>query len=406
MCCGRRPFGRTLRRRRSRAVDNTPGCYFFRSITAKKYTLFLLSPARLDGERAALLFDGGGDFPLAERLRSEGGAPLGDVFSFLSSLYFRGKKAYAEAFGRAPPSLHPGLVISAGEGLRFVHEPVTVERLRAWSAVDIAEDNPRFIEPLIAHAQALEHAYGTSTRFVLLGSVASDKYVLPLLRVFGENLLFPPDFVGRGDMSRGGLLLRAARSGQELSYAPVQGATLHGPRPPRLPRAVPRKQSASEVVVLIGLPGAGKTTFFEQRFSETHGLISKDRMRNNRRRTERQSELVAESLGSAASVVVDNTNASRRERASIIAEARRFNARVVGYFFDCTRQECLARNAGRQGRDRVPKVGIFATAKRLERPSVDEGFDALYVVRVLPGPSFEVREYPSAAEKSTLTRRD
>lgn len=90
----------------------------------------------------------------------------------------------------------------------------------------------------------------------------------------------------------------------------------------------------------------------------------------------------------------------------IIVQARRFNARVEGYFFDCTRQECLARNAGRQGRDRVPKVGIFATAKRLERPRLDEGFDALYVVKPLPGPSFEVREYQNPAEKSTFTRRD
>jgi hypothetical protein len=70
---------------------------------------------------------------------------------------------------------------------------------------------------------------------VLLGSIATGKYTSALLEVFGRRLLFPAAFVGRGDMSRGGLLLRAARSGEELSYIPVAGATLHGPRPPKLP---------------------------------------------------------------------------------------------------------------------------------------------------------------------------
>ena len=89
---------------------------------------------------------------------------------------------------------------------------------------------PASPDPLVQHAVALERAHGARTRFVLLGSVATDKYVEPLTKVFGDHLLFPPDFVGRGDMSRGALLLRAARAGEELPYAPVEGARRHGPR--------------------------------------------------------------------------------------------------------------------------------------------------------------------------------
>ena len=167
---------------------------------------------------------------------------LGDVFSFLSALYFRGKKAYTEAFGKAPDGMGPGLVITPAEGLRFLYEPVTLARLQRWAQVDIGAKNRRFVEPLVEHAAALDRAMGKSTRIVLLGSIASDKYVRPLTQVFGDRLLFPAEFVGRGDMSRGGLLLRAARAGHELAYVPVSGALRHGPRPPRL-RRLPRSKT-------------------------------------------------------------------------------------------------------------------------------------------------------------------
>jgi len=194
------------------------------------HTIFLLSPGHLGGARANQLMDGTADFPVARALRSAGGATLGDVFSFVSSLYFRGRVAYAAAFGRPPDDLARALVISAGEGLVSVDEAVTIARLRAWREVEIDARNEEFTRPLVEHAEALERAYGATTRFVLLGSVASDKYVRPLTAVFGDHLLFPLDFIGRGDMSRGALMLRAARDGRELPYRPIEGAARRGVR--------------------------------------------------------------------------------------------------------------------------------------------------------------------------------
>jgi predicted kinase len=311
---------------------------------------------------------------------------------------------YAQAFGRAPEGLSGALVISPAEGLRFLHERLTLERLRAWAEVDIDENNPRFTRPLIEHASALERTLGDRTRFVLLGSVATDKYVRPLTQVFGERLLFPPDFIGRGDMSRGALLLRAARAARELEYASVARAERRGARAPGVSlaraasAAAPPAASAlpeplhegPELVLLIGLPGAGKSTFFQQRFAESHVHVSRDAFLDQRRPETRQNELLRDALANGRSVVVDNTNVSVEERARFIDEARLHGVRVVGYRFDCTTKECVTRNEGRAGRARIPKVGIFSAAKRLVQPSSDEGFDALYRVRVLPERRFEI----------------
>lgn len=203
-------------------------------------TLFLLSPASTAGRRALLLLRDGAGFPLAQQIRSAAGAPLGDVFSFLSSLYFRGKLTYARAFARPPAGLCGAFVITPGEGLRDPAEPVTLARLQGYTDVKITSGEPRYLLPLLRDAQALATLAGPEARVVLLGSVASSRYVEPLLEVFGERLLFPPTFVGRGDMSRGGLLLRCADEGRELEYAPLRSAVRHGPRPPRLP---PRRRS-------------------------------------------------------------------------------------------------------------------------------------------------------------------
>ena len=198
------------------------------------HTVFIISPANLGGERARWLFREGAASALARRVRTPEGAPLSDVYTFISSLYFRGKVTYATTFARPPAGVDGALVITPGEGLCPVHEPLTLERMRAWAEVAVDDRNDAFTVPLVEAVEALERAHGATTRFVLLGSVATNKYVRPLTRVFGDHLLFPPDFIGRGDMSRGALLLQAVRAGNELAYAPIEGATRHGRRPPRL----------------------------------------------------------------------------------------------------------------------------------------------------------------------------
>ena len=173
---------------------------------------------------------------LARRLRSREGAPLGEVMSFMSGLYFRGKLAYALAFARPPRRAEGTLVITAGAGLRPAAEPVTLDLIRRLAEVEVDSANPAYREPLEASARSLAARIGRRCDVVLLGSIASNKYTDILSRAFGTRLLFPADFVGRGDMSRGGLLLRCVAEGRELPYVPVEGAVRHGPRPPRLAR--------------------------------------------------------------------------------------------------------------------------------------------------------------------------
>ncbi len=198
------------------------------------HQIFILSPARLDGERGKLLFNPRAQFPLARMLREGAGAPIGDVFTFLSGLYFRGKRAYAEAFGRAPAGVSATQVITTQRGLLPPETIVSRDDLESFARVDIGADDPAFREPFLRDARALASLLDDDTNVVLLGSIATGKYVDPLLSVFGDRLLFPESFVGRGDMSRGGLLLRATRDGAELAYARVTGSERHGRRPPKL----------------------------------------------------------------------------------------------------------------------------------------------------------------------------
>jgi predicted kinase len=155
-------------------------------------------------------------------------------------------------------------------------------------------------------------------------------------------------------------------------------------------------QPVLEVVVLIGFQGAGKTTFYEQRFAGTHALVSKDRLRNNRRPERRQQRLIFEALAAGRSVVVDNTNPSVAERATILAVAQEAGARVVGYLFTSSLDECRARNDGRPPERRVPEVGLAAAARRFERPTRAEGFDELWAVETLPDLRFGVVAYNEA----------
>ncbi len=178
-------------------------------------------------------------FDLARRLREDQGVALGEVFAFVSGLYFKGKLAYALEFARPPEPGAPltgsgALVITPSAGLRAAETRVTAEAIQAFARVDIAANDSRYTAPLVASAKALVEEVGDACEVVLLGSIASAKYVDVLTQIFSDRLLFPAEFVGRGDMSRGGLLLRCVRAGEELTYVPVLGAVRHGPRPPRL----------------------------------------------------------------------------------------------------------------------------------------------------------------------------
>jgi hypothetical protein len=107
--------------------------------------------------------------------------------------------------------------------------------LREIAEVEVHEQNPKYRESLERDSRELAKSISEGCELVLLGSVATPKYTSILADVFSDRLCFPIDFVGRGDMSRGGLMLRCVENGEELSYVELSGASRHGPRPPRLP---------------------------------------------------------------------------------------------------------------------------------------------------------------------------
>jgi len=189
-------------------------------------TVFLLSPARTDGVRAQMLLKATASFDLAVRFRTQG-IPLAEAFSFASGLYFRGKIAYARRFAREEDLIR---VITTNCGLLEPDQIIRPADLRKFAEVGIDSTEERYIRPLRKHAQTLRTRIGPKGRVVLLGSIATGKYRELLLEVFGQQLLFPADFVGRGDMSRGALMLHAAKEGRPLSYQMVSGAVLKGRR--------------------------------------------------------------------------------------------------------------------------------------------------------------------------------
>jgi hypothetical protein len=205
---------------------------------ATTHRVFLLSPAYAGGERARMILRDQAQFPLARKLRNKSGAPIADVFTFLSGLYFRGKIAYAYAFARPACGTSGVLVITPTRGLIDARTRIRLDDLREFAEVDIHEDDPRYRMPIERDARDLATKLPARSEVILLGSIATGKYVDVLLANFGEQLRFPVDFVGRGDMSRGGLMLRCAVDRQELSYLPVAGAIVNGKRPPKL---APRK---------------------------------------------------------------------------------------------------------------------------------------------------------------------
>ena len=206
--------------------------------------IFILSPARTSGERADLIYNPGARFDLARRLHRGEALPIRDIFTFLSGLYFRGKIAYAKTFAMPPARLAGAFVITSNRGLMDVDETVNLDQLRAFSASAIDLKNADYVGPLERDARRISRRIGCNADVILLGSISTKKYVDPLLKIFGPRLKFPLEFVGRGDMSRGSLLLRQAVAKTELAYVPLAGATLRGKRPPRLE---PRQWNSQEL---------------------------------------------------------------------------------------------------------------------------------------------------------------
>jgi hypothetical protein len=203
--------------------------------------VFLLSPAYAGGRRAQMILSERAQFELAKKLRGKDGATIAEVFTFLSGLYFRGKIAYANAFACSSNGDCAVFVITPTRGLVDARSTITQKDLREFAAVDIDEEDPRYRKPLEKSVRRLAKDLPSDCDVVLLGSIATGKYVDVFLKHFKERLRFPADFVGRGDMSRGGLMLRCAADRTELPYVSVTGAVLNGKRPPKLtPRRYPK----------------------------------------------------------------------------------------------------------------------------------------------------------------------
>jgi predicted kinase len=164
----------------------------------------------------------------------------------------------------------------------------------------------------------------------------------------------------------------------------------------------PRSRTfAMELVILIGLQGSGKTSFYRSRFVATHAHVSKDNFRNNPRPARRQRQLLEEALGAGNSATVDNTNVTAADRAELITLARAFRATVTGYYFPPDLSRCLERNRLRVGKARVPDVALFATLKRMQPPLLAEGFDRLFTVRLVEGSGFDVRDWQEGTGDET-----
>jgi hypothetical protein len=201
------------------------------------HRIFILSPARTSGKRAMMLMSERADFDLAKRLRGPEGASLREVFCFLSGLYFRGKSAYSTYFAHPPGALAPYYVITSDAGLMCPDDFVSLARLKAFGDVPIDLLEPRYTKPLQMSVDALKRNSPPDCEVVLLGSIATNKYAEILVQSFGPRLAFPREFVGRGDMSRGGLLLRAVKSDKELEYVSLLAVeSRRGKRPPKLSR--------------------------------------------------------------------------------------------------------------------------------------------------------------------------
>jgi hypothetical protein len=189
--------------------------------------LFLLSPANLSGLRAKQMASPRAGFDVAVRYRSEEGVEIADAFAFMSALYFRGKIAYARHFAVPSPAIGGNgiFVITSGFGLVPPEWRLTDPRMKRMQKIDVDVSARSYVKPLREHAELIARSLEPDGVVVLLGSVATGKYVDVLRPIFGDRLRFPGIFAGLGDMARGGLMLRAVRANRELEYT-----TLDAPR--------------------------------------------------------------------------------------------------------------------------------------------------------------------------------
>jgi predicted kinase len=146
---------------------------------------------------------------------------------------------------------------------------------------------------------------------------------------------------------------------------------------------------AVEAVILIGLQGAGKSTFYRARFGATHVQVSLDLLKTRHR----ERTLLTECLAAQRAIVVDNTNPARADREVYIAAAKRAGYRVAGYYFQSRIDDCQRRNSQRAEGQQVPLLGLLGTARRLELPGFEEGFDELHYVRLAGDGQFVVEEW-------------
>ena len=186
--------------------------------------IFLLSPANAGGRRAKMLLSGKAQFGLAQKLRTDG-ATIGEIFSFMSALYFRGKLEYARTFANPPSGLPGILVITPGDGILPADAVISHDFLIRMAATRVHHQDDVYRSALVRDAAALHEKLAAGVPVILLGSLATQKYLDPLVPIFGERLVFPSKFLGMGNMQRGGVLLRACRAGQELEYCAVAIAT-------------------------------------------------------------------------------------------------------------------------------------------------------------------------------------
>jgi hypothetical protein len=199
--------------------------------------VFVLSPANCNGLRARWVLRKNSRSDLAKRLRSTG-VPLGEVFTFLSALYFRGKLAYAQAFAQPPPDCPGILIITPTAGLVPHDTLIRLAKLRGFGRVPIHLKNRLYRSALRRTAKKLALEIGSDCELILLGSIASGKYLDILGPIFGSRLRVPAEFIGRGDMSRGGLLLRYVRENRELSYIKATITSASGPKRGRTNRQI------------------------------------------------------------------------------------------------------------------------------------------------------------------------